>query len=100
MPDATPSPLPIGRTLTLCGALIEAAARDLETWQAREDVNWATAGQAALQNIESVIGYLEQVRAEIVPPLLMNDVRNRARKIDYPDLRSGKGVAGNSGPGL
>jgi hypothetical protein len=95
MPDGPP----IGRTLTLCGQLIESAARDLETWQARADVNWSAAGQAALRDLETVIGYLEKVRAEIVPALVMDDARNRARQVDLPDAPAGRGVAGNSGPG-
>jgi hypothetical protein len=97
MPAALP-PLPIGRMLALCGELIESAARDLETWQARTDVNWPAAGQAALADLQAVSGYLERVRAEIMPALLMNDARNRAREVDLPD--PGRRVPGNSGPGF
>jgi hypothetical protein len=93
MPDS----LPIGRMLALCGELIESAARDLETWQARADVNWSAAGRSALTDLETVIGYLEKVRAEIVPALVMDDARNRAREVDLPD--PGHRVPGNSGPG-
>lgn len=84
--------------LTLVGELVAATARDLKTWKTREDVNWVSAGRAALVSLDSSIGYLESIRADLVPALLADSPEHRARQVDT-DRYDGI-IESGSGPGF
>lgn len=85
------------RTLRLVKDLIGDAARDLDTWAVKADVNWPAAGRAALVDLEAAIGYLVGIRNELVPALLLEKPGYRARQVDMPE--SGRMIEGQSGPG-
>lgn len=98
-----PSPLPTGRALELCAELLDGVTRDLGTWTTRQDVNWPAAGQAALVGVDLIIGYLERIRADLVPALVLDDARRRAEVVDLPDPgvpTHATWVPGNSNPGF
>jgi hypothetical protein len=84
------------RTLRLVRDLLADAARDLDTWAVKADINWPSAGRAALVNIDASIGYLAGIRNELVPALLLDRPEHRARQVD---LDPGGIIEQESGPG-
>jgi hypothetical protein len=84
------------RTLRLVQDLLADAARDLDTWSVKADINWPAAGRAALVNIDASIGYLVGVRDQIVPALLADRPEHRAKQVD---VEPGRIIEQESGPG-
>jgi hypothetical protein len=84
------------RTLRLVRDLLADAARDLDTWSVKADINWPSAGRAALVNIDASISYLAGIRDQIVPALLADRPEHRARQVD---LDPGGIIEQESGPG-
>jgi hypothetical protein len=84
------------RTLRLVQDLLADAARDLDTWAVKADVNWPAAGRAALVNIDAAIGYLAGIRDQIVPVLLADRPEYRVRQVD---VEPGRIIEQESGPG-
>jgi hypothetical protein len=84
------------RTLRLVQNLLADAARDLDTWSVKADINWPSAGRAALVDLEAAISYLVGIRNELVPALLLDRPEHRARQVD---LDPGGIIEQESGPG-
>jgi hypothetical protein len=84
------------RTLRLVRDLLADAARDLDTWSVKADINWSSAGRAALVDLEAAIGYLVGIRNDLVPALLLDRPEHRARQVD---LDPGGIIEQESGPG-
>jgi hypothetical protein len=84
------------RILRLVRDLLADAARDLDTWAVKADINWPSAGRAALVDLEAAIGYLVGIRNDLVPALLLDRPEHRARQVD---LDPGGIIEQESGPG-
>jgi hypothetical protein len=84
------------RTLRLVQELLADAARDLDTWSVKADINWPAAGRAALVNIDASISYLAGIRDQIVPALLADRPEHRARQVD---VDPGGIIEQEAGPG-
>jgi hypothetical protein len=85
------------RILRLVDDLLGDVARDLDTWAVKADINWPSAGRAAVVGLDASIKYLTDIRDEMVPALLADRPEHRARQVDLPD--PGRIVEGESGPG-